>query len=49
MMDQRGLWRICPGICDADRYEREDGDNADADEEEEALQADDGSMHNVEH
>ena len=31
-----------------DRYEGEDADDADADEEEEASQADDGSTQNVE-
>jgi len=34
---------------DVDSYEDEDGNNADADEEEEASQADDGSMQNVEY
>ena len=33
---------------DVDRDEGEDGDNVDADEEEVASQADDGSMQNVE-
>jgi hypothetical protein len=33
---------------DVDRYDGQDGDNADADEEEEALQADDGSTQNLE-
>jgi len=33
---------------DVDRYEGEDGDNADADEEEESSQADDGSTQNLE-
>jgi len=36
------------GTSDVDRYEGEDGDDADVDEEEEALQADDGSTQNVE-
>jgi hypothetical protein len=34
--------------CDVDVYEGEDGDDADADNEEEASQADDGSTQNVE-
>jgi len=37
------------GTSDVDGYEGEDGDDAYADEEEEALQADDGSTQNVEH
>jgi hypothetical protein len=36
------------GISDVDGYECEDGDDADADEKEEASQANDGSMQNVE-
>jgi len=38
------------GTSDVGRYEGEDGDDADVDpdDEEEASQADDGSMHNVE-
>jgi len=35
-------------ISHVDRYEGEDGNDADADEEEEASQADDGSTQNVE-
>jgi len=41
----REVW---PGNHDADGYEGEDGDHVDADEEEEALQADDGLTQNVE-
>ena len=41
------MWRIDQGPSDVDRYEGEDGDDADADEEE-ASQADDGSTQNVE-
>jgi len=48
MMHQRRMWRTDLGPSDVDWYEGEDGDDADADEEEEALQADDGSTHNVE-
>jgi len=36
------------GTSDVDRYEGEDGYDADADDEEEASQADDGSTQNVE-
>jgi hypothetical protein len=36
------------GTSDLDGYEGENGDDADADEEEEASQADDGSTQNVE-
>jgi hypothetical protein len=36
------------GPSDVDGYEVEDGDDADADEEEEASQAADGSTQNVE-
>jgi hypothetical protein len=35
------------GTSDVNRYEGEEGDDADADEEEEASQADDGSMQNI--
>jgi hypothetical protein len=42
------LERFDLGTDDVDRYEGEDGDNADADAEEEALKADDGSTQNVE-
>jgi hypothetical protein len=48
MMAQRRMWRTDLGPSDIDRYEGEDGDDANADEEEEVLQADDGSTHNVE-
>jgi hypothetical protein len=48
MMDQRRLWRTVLGPIDVDRYEGEDGDDADADEKEEASQAKNGSMQNVE-
>jgi hypothetical protein len=48
MMDQRKLLRTYLGPSDVDGYEGEDGDNADVDEEEEALQANDGSTQNVE-
>jgi hypothetical protein len=36
------------GTSDINRYEGEYGDNADVDAEEEASQADEGSMQNVE-
>jgi len=42
------LERFDLGTSDFNRYEREDGDDACADEEEAASQADDGSTHNVE-
>jgi len=42
------LERFDLGTSDIDRYEGEDGDDTDADEEEEASQADDGSTQNVE-
>jgi hypothetical protein len=42
------MWRTELGPSDVDGYECEDGDDADADEVDEALQADDGSMQNVE-
>jgi len=48
MMDQRRMMRADLGPTDVDGYDGEDGDDVDADEEEEALQADDGSMQNVE-
>jgi hypothetical protein len=48
MMAQRRMWRTDLEPSDIDGYEGEDGDDADADEEEEVLQADDGSTHNVE-
>jgi hypothetical protein len=48
MIEQCRIWRTDLEPSDVDGYEGEDGDNADADEEEEASQADDGSMQNVE-
>ena len=42
------LERFDMGTSDVDGYEVEDGDDADADEEEDALQAEDGSSQNVE-
>jgi hypothetical protein len=48
MMDQCRMWRTDLGPSVVDRYEGEDGDDVDADEEEEASQADDGSTQNVE-
>jgi len=42
------LDRFDLGTSDVDRYEGENGDDADVDKEEEALQADDGSTQNVE-
>jgi hypothetical protein len=36
------------GICDLNRYGSEDGNNENADEKEEQLQANDGSVQNVE-
>jgi len=42
------LERFHLGTSDVDGYEGEGGDDADADEEEEASQADDGSTQNVE-
>jgi len=42
------LERFDLGTSDVDAYEGNNGDDADADEEEEALLADDGSMQNVE-
>jgi len=42
------LERFDLGTSDVDRYEGKDADNADADEEEEASHADDGSMRNIE-
>jgi hypothetical protein len=47
LMDQRTMWRINLGPSDVDRYEGEDGDDADTDQEEKASQADDGSTQNV--
>ena len=48
MMDRRRMWRTDLGPGDVDGYESGDTDDADADVEEEALQADDGSTQNVE-
>ena len=48
MMDQRRMWSTDLGPSDVDGYEAEDGDNVDADVEEQASQADDGSTQNVE-
>ena len=42
------LGRFDLGTSDVDRYEGENGDDVDADEEEEASQAEDGSTQNVE-
>jgi hypothetical protein len=42
------MWRTDLGPSDVNNYEGEDGYDADVDEEEEASQADDGSMQNVE-
>ena len=42
------MWRTDLGTSDVDRYECEDVDDADADQEEEASQADDGTTQNVE-
>jgi len=42
------LERFDLGTSDVDGFEGEDGDDADVDEEEEASQADDGSMQNAE-
>jgi hypothetical protein len=47
-MDQPRMWRINLGPSDVDGYEGEDGNDADADEEEEASPANDGSTQNVE-
>jgi len=48
MMDQCRMWSTNQGTSDVDGYECDDGDNADMDAEDEASQADDGSMQNVE-
>jgi hypothetical protein len=42
------MWRTDLGPSDVDGNEGEAGNDAAADEEEDASQADDGSMHNVE-
>jgi len=44
----RGQIRFHQGTSNVDGYEGEDGDEADADVEEDASQADDGSTQNVE-
>jgi hypothetical protein len=49
MMDQRRMCTTHLGPSDVERYENEDGDNADADEDEAGSQADDRSTQNVEH
>jgi hypothetical protein len=41
------MWKTDLGPSDLDEYEGEDGDDTDVDEEEEALQADEGSTQNV--
>jgi hypothetical protein len=48
MMDQRRMWGTDLGPSNVDGYDGENGDIVDADEEEEASQADDGSTQNVE-
>jgi len=48
MMDHRRMCRTDLGPTHVDGYEGEDGEYADADEEEETSDADDGSMQNVE-
>ena len=48
IMDRRRMLRTGMGTSDVIRYEWEDGDDADTDAEEEASQADDGSIQNVE-
>jgi hypothetical protein len=42
------MWRTDLEPSDVDGNEAEDGDDADADEEQETSQADDGSKQNVE-
>jgi hypothetical protein len=42
------MWRTDLGPSDVDGNEGEAGNDAAADEEEDASRADDGSMHNVE-
>ena len=46
-MNDRGNGGFDLGTSYIDGYECEDGDDADTDDEEEALQADDGSTQNV--
>jgi len=48
MIDQCRMWRTDLGPSDVDGYEGEDGNDADADEEEDASQGDDGSTQNEE-
>jgi hypothetical protein len=48
MMDQFRMWRTDLGRIDVDGYEGEDGNDADADEEEETSQPNDGSTPDVE-
>jgi len=48
MMDQRRMWRNDLGPSDVDGCKEEDGDDADADEEETASQDNDGSTQYVE-
>jgi hypothetical protein len=48
MMNQRRMWTTDMGTSNVDRYECEDGDNADIDAKEEPSQPDDGSTQNVE-
>jgi hypothetical protein len=48
MMDQRRICRTDLGPSDVAGYEGENGYDVDADEEDEASQADDGSTQNVE-
>jgi len=47
MIDQRRMWKTECIVLESVKIGH--GDDADADEEEEALLADDGSMQNVEH
>jgi hypothetical protein len=48
MIDHHRMWRTDLGPSDVNGYESADGDDADADEEEEASQVDDGSTQNGE-
>jgi hypothetical protein len=48
MMDQCRMWRTDLGPSDVDGCEGKDGNDTDADEEDEASPADDGSTQNVE-
>jgi hypothetical protein len=47
MMDLHRMWSAVLGPSEVNRYEGEYGDDADADEEVEAAQANDGSTQNV--